>query len=77
MSNELERIAVLETEYRAMKEELDDIQDTLKDMTSCLTTIDKKLAKQQSFWAGVTFLAAIVGVLTRTGFEYVQRIFQQ
>ena len=77
MSNELERIAVLETEYRAMKEELDDIQDTLKEMTSCLATIDKKLAKQQSFWAGVTFLAAIVGVLTRTGFEYVQRIFQQ
>ncbi len=76
MSNE-ERIAVLETEYRAVKEELDDIQETLKEMTSCLTTIDKKLAKQQSFWAGVTFLAAIVGVLTRSGYEYLQRVFQQ
>jgi len=76
VSNE-ERIAVLETEYRTVKEDVDDIRDTLKEMTSCLTTIDKKLAKQQSFWAGVTFLAAIVGVLTRTGFDYIQRIFQQ
>ena len=76
MSNE-ERIRALEVEYRAVKEDVEDIRDTLKEMTSCLTTIDKKLAKQQSFWAGVTFLAAIVGVLTRSGFEYVQRIFQQ
>ena len=76
MSNE-ERIAVLETEYRTVKEDVDDIQDTLKEMTSCLTTIDKKLAKQQSFWAGVTFLAAIVGVLTRSGWEYLRGVFQQ
>ena len=76
MSNE-ERIAVLETEYRAVKEELDDIQGSLKNITSCLTLIDKKLAKQQSFWAGVTFLAAILGVLTRTGWEYLRGAFQQ
>ena len=76
MSNE-ERIAVLETEYRTVKEDVDDIRDTLKEMASCLTTIDKKLAKQQSFWAGVTFLAAIVGVLTRSGWEYLRGVFQQ
>ena len=77
MSNELERIAVLETEYRAVKEELDDIQGSLKDITSTLALINTKLAKQQSFWAGVTFLAAIVGVLTRSGWDYMQRVFQQ
>lgn len=72
-----ERIAVLEEQHTTVKEELDDIQGSLKEITSSLVLIDTKLAKQQSFWAGVTFLAAIVGVLTRTGYEYLQRVFQQ
>ncbi len=75
-SNE-ERIAVLEEQNVVTKEELGEIQDSLKEITSCLTLINTKLAKQQSFWAGVTFLAAIVGVLTRSGWDYMQRVFQQ
>ena len=77
MSSNEERIAVLEEQNRATKEGLNEIQDTIKEVTSCLASIDKKLAKQQSFWAGVTFLAAIVGVLTRSGWDYMQRVFQQ
>ena len=71
-----ERIAVLEERNDTFKEQLEDIETTLTNTNVSLAAIDKKLAKQQSFWAGVTFLATIVGVLIRAGWDYVQKSLQ-
>ncbi len=74
-SNE-ERIAVLEEQHVVTKETLEDIEANLTSTNVSLVAIDKKLAKQQSFWAGVTFLATIVGVVIRSGWDWLRQQVQ-
>ena len=71
-----ERLAVLEEKHSVTRADIADIQDTLEETNERLTAIDTKLAKQQSFWAGVTFLAAAVGFVLKAIWEYLQKSIQ-
>ena len=76
MKSPEERIAVLEEQHVVTKETLEDIEITLTDTNSNLVEINTKLAKQQSFWAGVTFLATILGVVIRSAWDWLQNHIQ-
>ena len=67
-----ERIAVLEEKTGVMKVGIEDLTETLEVTNTRLDSIDQRLAKQQGFWAGVTFLAAIVGVALRAMWDWLQ-----
>ena len=72
MRSSEERIAVLEEKTGVMKIGLEDLAETLEETNTRLDSIDQRLAKQQGFWAGVTFLAAIVGVALRAMWDWLQ-----
>lgn len=71
MSNE-ERIAVLESKQDGIKEQLEDIETEITDCSANISQINTKLAKQQSFLAGIAFLATAIGFFLKAAWGYLQ-----
>ncbi len=72
MSEHAERIAVLEAQHRAMKDELDQISGGIDTLQQSVTNVEKVLSNQRSFWAGVTFVASIVGYLVSQVWGFIK-----
>ena len=72
MADTGERIAVLEEKHRSMKEELGHINVGIESLQSDMSDIKSALSRQRGFWAGVTFLASIVGYATSQFWQYLK-----
>ena len=73
MSSSDERIAVLEEQHRQFGKEFRRVEDTLDDMNKQLTEINRVVSRQRGFWAGVTFLASIVGFAISQVWQFLHR----
>lgn len=63
MSNNEERIAVLETQHNHHKETLSDVVSQLERLNEQVGVINSKIDKNMGFIAGVAFVFSMMGAL--------------